>query len=435
MDAVFARIGSNGGEDWHLTDHLGSVRGLENNSGTIDDALTYNVWGAVASESIPTNGDSRVFAGYLRDNTTGLYDVAARWYTPQIMLWVSPDPLGLRPDSNYYRYVHNSPTNATDPSGLLETVPGFARYIKAAGYGQLPFSQSASYFGTIGAMMTNWDSIGTFVPNNDPRSKSRIAFDVQLRQAVIAAIKQLQKTKIDFIGGEVPNSDPEARELNLGGGPLAICPKGNRYWIMENEGQSTHGLDLKPGESASKAIDYLLKTNGVKLDCASATFLIYLIAVRNVVGEKVFDANILNIRIRSRQSFTWPQRILFLPKKYDTYFQSDWMYIRNPAGQGAWKGENVILMNNFGVSSGVARDFWTFYGFGVKKGIMSYPNWQDKLMSLNTRLMLEYPWGWGWGIPRVVTPYLNDSARRFDVGGIMQWKGAVAPFPDIIRLF
>jgi uncharacterized protein RhaS with RHS repeats len=34
--------------------------------------------------------------------------------------WTSEDPSGLQPDPNPYRYVHNRPTDATDPRGLLE---------------------------------------------------------------------------------------------------------------------------------------------------------------------------------------------------------------------------------------------------------------------------------------------------------------------------
>jgi RHS repeat-associated protein len=42
----------------------------------------------------------------------------ARWYDPLSGRWTSEDPLGFAAgDSNLYRYVHNSPTNATDSSG------------------------------------------------------------------------------------------------------------------------------------------------------------------------------------------------------------------------------------------------------------------------------------------------------------------------------
>ena len=45
----------------------------------------------------------------------------ARWYDPQTGRWLSQDPIGFAAgDANLYRYVGNSPTNATDPSGLVD---------------------------------------------------------------------------------------------------------------------------------------------------------------------------------------------------------------------------------------------------------------------------------------------------------------------------
>ena len=43
-------------------------------------------------------------------------------YDPTVGRWLSQDPIGFKGgDPNLYRYVGNSPTNATDPSGLVET--------------------------------------------------------------------------------------------------------------------------------------------------------------------------------------------------------------------------------------------------------------------------------------------------------------------------
>ncbi len=43
-----------------------------------------------------------------------------RWYNPATQRWLTPDPLGLRPDANPYRYCGNGPTNGTDPSGEFD---------------------------------------------------------------------------------------------------------------------------------------------------------------------------------------------------------------------------------------------------------------------------------------------------------------------------
>ena len=62
-DSVFARIEPGGTLDFYLTDHLGSIRGLENTSGTLDDAISYDAWGSITSESSPLNGDRYKFTG------------------------------------------------------------------------------------------------------------------------------------------------------------------------------------------------------------------------------------------------------------------------------------------------------------------------------------------------------------------------------------
>jgi RHS repeat-associated protein len=120
LDAVFARlaVGSSGGVTWNLTDRLGSVRAVMNNSGQLVNSLSYDAFG-VSSVTAPGVGDRFRYAGYPYDAATGLYYVGARWYDPSQGRWLSQDPLGLAADSNPYRYVSNTPTNAVDPSGKL----------------------------------------------------------------------------------------------------------------------------------------------------------------------------------------------------------------------------------------------------------------------------------------------------------------------------
>src|SRR5207249_3566830 len=68
-------------------------------------------WGAVP--------DRYKYTGREWDSVTQLQYSRARWYNPATGKWLSQDPLGLAPDTNPYRYVGNSPTNATDPSGEI----------------------------------------------------------------------------------------------------------------------------------------------------------------------------------------------------------------------------------------------------------------------------------------------------------------------------
>jgi len=76
------------------------------------------------------------------DPETGLYFYRARQYDAKTGRFLQKDPIGFSAgDVNQYRYVGNSPTNATDPSGL------FGEGLKAGGkyLGHSDFSGSA-YF-------------------------------------------------------------------------------------------------------------------------------------------------------------------------------------------------------------------------------------------------------------------------------------------------
>jgi RHS repeat-associated protein len=111
------------------------------------------------------------YTGRWFDKDTGLQNNLNRWYDPTIGRWLSEDP--IKADVNSYRYVGNSPANASDPNGLnpaavvpwywwlpvLPTVPPAAAAVAAAGVcpyagyktGQLIEGQTG-----VGAKLGNW---------------------------------------------------------------------------------------------------------------------------------------------------------------------------------------------------------------------------------------------------------------------------------------
>jgi RHS repeat-associated protein len=102
-----------------LTDRQGSVRDITDNTGAVQDTISYDGWGNVLSETHPAWGDRYKWTGRELDNQTGLQYNRARWYDPTTGRWTSQDPLGFEAgDSNLYRYVMNEQRSLTDPSGL-----------------------------------------------------------------------------------------------------------------------------------------------------------------------------------------------------------------------------------------------------------------------------------------------------------------------------
>lgn len=104
---------------WSLTDNQGTVRDVVDNSGSVLNHLAYGAFGNVTAE---TNAAVDFLFGYTgrdRDEETGLAYYRARYYDPTVGRFLSEDPLSFSSgDPNLNRYVENSPTNGTDPSGL-----------------------------------------------------------------------------------------------------------------------------------------------------------------------------------------------------------------------------------------------------------------------------------------------------------------------------
>jgi RHS repeat-associated protein len=118
VDQVLAQEKA-GTTSWMLTDHLGTVRDLVNNSGSLVNHFTYDSFGKVLS-AMPGGVDTRYkFTGRELDAETGLHYYRARYFDANVGRFIGQDPIGFSAgDSNLYRYVGNSSLNATDPSGL-----------------------------------------------------------------------------------------------------------------------------------------------------------------------------------------------------------------------------------------------------------------------------------------------------------------------------
>jgi RHS repeat-associated protein len=102
-----------------VTDHLGSVRLVVHQDGTVAQRIDYDPWGQVTfmtpgTEALHPFG----FAGGIYDPDTKLVRFGARDYDPEVGRWTAKDPLGFAAgDTNLYAYVANAPTLFVDPTG------------------------------------------------------------------------------------------------------------------------------------------------------------------------------------------------------------------------------------------------------------------------------------------------------------------------------
>jgi len=116
-----------GGENYYYTrDGLGSVRDITGAGGKLKQRQRYSAYGITTVEKDERGQDYEfvdspyAYTGRELDWETGLQFHHARYYDPRKGSWVSSDPIGFAGgDLNLYRYVGNSPTMYTDPSGLI----------------------------------------------------------------------------------------------------------------------------------------------------------------------------------------------------------------------------------------------------------------------------------------------------------------------------
>ena len=164
---------------WMLTDHQGTVRSVLTEGSPVANHITYDSFGNVVNQTNESITTRFGYTGRELDPETGLMYNRARYYNPQIGRFISEDPIGfMAGDANLYRYVFNSPTNFTDPTGLVSTANELVRNPRlAAELGLAPRLRRTAVAvggGVVGrgiAYLTNPDSCSDLLnpaPQNRP---------------------------------------------------------------------------------------------------------------------------------------------------------------------------------------------------------------------------------------------------------------------------
>jgi len=104
-----------------------NVTAITNTSGTVQERMTYNPFGAVAFRdsagstiSLSSKAWDILHQGGQQDSI-GNYDFRHRILSPSLGRWLTNDPLGFEAgDNNFYGYLANGPGNGLDPQGLFQ---------------------------------------------------------------------------------------------------------------------------------------------------------------------------------------------------------------------------------------------------------------------------------------------------------------------------
>ena len=110
VDQVLAQDDGNRHVLWMLTDHLGTVADLVDNTGAVVNHIKYDSYGNVVSQSNPAFSSRYRYTGREFDKDTGLHYYRARYYDAEIGRFVSNDPIGFGGNQlNLFAYAGNSP--------------------------------------------------------------------------------------------------------------------------------------------------------------------------------------------------------------------------------------------------------------------------------------------------------------------------------------
>src|SRR5579875_1765492 len=118
LSQFYGQVSASGAVQWFLTDNINSIRQVVSSSGSVLDAITYDPYGNIMSQTNAANAPRFLYAGGAYDSLTGNDQFGRRYYDPSDGRWISQDPLGFKAgDTNLYRYVYSIPTSVTDPRG------------------------------------------------------------------------------------------------------------------------------------------------------------------------------------------------------------------------------------------------------------------------------------------------------------------------------
>jgi RHS repeat-associated protein len=108
---------------WFNLDVQGSVTDATQNDGAVRTARQYDAWGQYRNGTAPAFADPKLgYTGHQFDPESGLIYARARYYDPDLGLFVSADPreapVGEAPWLHRYAYAKDNPEKYADPDGL-----------------------------------------------------------------------------------------------------------------------------------------------------------------------------------------------------------------------------------------------------------------------------------------------------------------------------
>jgi RHS repeat-associated protein len=229
-----------------MADGLGSVR-TEMMGASVETVSSYTPYGELLSRS-GASGTDYGFTGELRDNSTGLLYLRARYYYPTLHSFMSVDPAAAEPVTpqsiNVYDYSLNNPVKFIDPSGQTP------RELLNSGCAQIPISPPGPilplrrslvqiYLRLLGEHEFSKHRLGTIIDSNAVLTHDHLIPSFK-------GIDEVEKIKITDSGSEIPRLNPaekstfkivEGSELGANHGALSVIVF-QKHFSTDSEAES-----------------------------------------------------------------------------------------------------------------------------------------------------------------------------------------------------
>ena len=150
----------------------GDVIAIYDEGGNLKAGYAYDAWGnhVVTNSNLPQLAQCNPFRyrGYYYDVETGLYYCNARYYSPLLRRWISPDAFSYLDPKTFcgidlYCYCKNNPIMFIDPSGRIPLIWMFVIFIGCVAAGAVSYGVVFYRKGNRGWDLAKAVILGTFM--------------------------------------------------------------------------------------------------------------------------------------------------------------------------------------------------------------------------------------------------------------------------------